>query len=236
MRVLAIETATEACSVALSLQGRLLCRHEEPGRGQATRVLVLVDVLLGEAGVRLRDLDAIAFGRGPGGFTGVRLAVGVAQGLAFGAGVPVLGVSTLQALGQRALALHASAGGVLVCSDARMGQVYTGAFRRGADGLALPAGPERVCDPEAVDLGDGAAAGWIGAGRGFAAHPALAERLTARLAAIEVDLLPDAAAVAALAVPRIAAGEAVPARDAAPVYLRDDVARPARPQLPPSSF
>jgi tRNA threonylcarbamoyladenosine biosynthesis protein TsaB len=229
MRVLAIETATEACSVALSLQGRLLLRHDEAGRGQSARVLLLVDAVLGEAGIRLRDLDAIAFGQGPGGFTGVRLAVGVAQGLAFGAGLPVLGVSTLQALAQRALGLHAAAGGVLVCSDARMGQVYTGAFRRGSDGLALPDGLERVCDPHAVDLGDGAATGWIGAGRGFAAHPSLTARLTARLTAIEAELLPDAAAVAALAIPRIAGGEAVRARDAAPVYLRDDVARPARP-------
>jgi tRNA threonylcarbamoyladenosine biosynthesis protein TsaB len=229
MNVLAIETATEACSVALSLPGRLLSRHDEVGRGQSARILLLVDALLGEAGIRLRDLDAIAFGRGPGGFTGVRLAVGVAQGLAFGAGLPVVGVSTLQAIAQRALGLHVSAGGVLVCSDARMGQVYTGAFSRGAEGLAAPAGPERVCDPPAVELGHGGVAGWVGAGRGFAVHPSLADRFVGRLAAIEAELLPDAAAVAALAIPRIAAGEVVPARDALPVYLRDDVARPARP-------
>jgi tRNA threonylcarbamoyladenosine biosynthesis protein TsaB len=228
VKVLAIETATEACSVALSLHGRLLLRRDEAGRGPSARLLVLVDALLGEAGIRLRELDAIAFGRGPGGFTGVRLAVGVAQGLAFGAGLPVVGVSTLQAVAQRALALHGDAGGVLVCNDARMGQVYTGAFRRAADGLAAPAGPECVCDPAAVDLGDGGPARWIAAGRGFAVYPSIVDRFAGQLGPLEADLLPDAAAVATLALPRIAAGEVVRAGDALPVYLRDDVATPKR--------
>jgi tRNA threonylcarbamoyladenosine biosynthesis protein TsaB len=138
MKILAIDTATEACSAAVLMPERLASRYEEVGRGHSERILAMVDAVLGEAGVALADLDAVAFGRGPGSFTGVRLAASVAQGLAFGAGLPVVPVSNLQALAQRALesAGARSAASLLVCADARMKEVYWGCFERSAPGAA----------------------------------------------------------------------------------------------------
>ena len=136
MKILALDTATENCSAALLISGALLCREELIGRGHAQRILPVIVELLSEADAALQDLTAIAFGRGPGAFTGVRLAACVAQGLAFGAALPVVAVSDLQALAQRALAQDSDVDRVLVCTDARMHEVYCGAFERGAGGLA----------------------------------------------------------------------------------------------------
>jgi tRNA threonylcarbamoyladenosine biosynthesis protein TsaB len=223
MKILAIDTATELCSVALSLDSRLLVREIETDRGHAAHLLPMIDELLSEAGVALHDVDAIAFGRGPGGFTGVRLAASVAQGLAFGAGLSVVPVSDLRAVAQRAFELDAGLTRVLVCNDARMHEIYWACFARAAPGLALLQGDEHVGPASQVRL----PAGWngvvAGVGRGFRIYPELAHLVGMAYD----DLLPRAAEIAKLALPEIAAGRSVPPEQAIPVYLRDDVARPS---------
>lgn len=248
MKILALDTSTEGCSVAL-LPGRgadVLAREVEQPRGHAELLLPMIDELLRCTGLALGDLDAIAFARGPGSFTGVRLGASVVQGLAFGAGVGVVPISTLQAVARRALSrAEPSFTHVLVCNDARMGEVYTaayargpapGAVRGGAVSDVLPLGAERVLPPTAVTLPQATAtlspaapatpAGavrWLGAGRGFRAYPELA-RLVGDCFA---DLLPHAADVLALAVEDVAAGRVLAPSAAQPVYVRDEVARPA---------
>ena len=224
-RLLALDTATEACSAALLDGARLEERFELAPREHARLLLPMVASLLDGAGLALADLDAVAFGRGPGSFTGVRIAAGMAQGLAFAAGLPVVPVSSLAALAQQAAdAGHAR---VLAAIDARMGEVYWGAFVAGDDGLVVPAGEERVCPPDAVPAPDGS--GWFGAGSGWATYAeVLHKRLGAAVAASDGSHFPHAGAVARLAAPRLAAGGALPADQALPVYLRDRVAQKAR--------
>jgi tRNA threonylcarbamoyladenosine biosynthesis protein TsaB len=227
MTILAIDTATEGCSAALLLADRLLERFAELERGHSERILGFVDELLREAGVEPEALDALAFGRGPGAFTGVRLAAAVAQGLAYGAGRPVVPVSDLRAVAQQVLDTT-PASGVLVCNDARMKEVYWAGFRRGAQDLAEAVTDERVGAPDAVEVPGDWRGEIHGAGRGFRAYPALARRLGARLRSIHPDLLPRAREIARLAEFERQAGRAVPPEQALPVYVRDDVAkRPA---------
>lgn len=237
MKILALDTSTEACSAALLVGGRVLARSEEAPRAHAELILPMVESLLAEAGVTLRGLDALAFGRGPGSFTGVRLAASVAQGLAYGAGLGVVPVSTLRAVALQSFrhAQGADADHVLVCNDARMQETYWCAYRRVADvvtGLAMPEAlrDESVSAPEGVVLPTtDAAVRWTGAGRGFRAYPVLGSKLPAGIVAPPalIDLLPQAAAVVELARPEVEAGRLRPASEALPVYLRDDVARPS---------
>lgn len=228
MRILALDTATENCSAALLTDRTLVARERLLERGHAAQILPMIDEVLAEAGVALRSVDVIAFGRGPGGFTGVRLAASVTQGLAFGAGVPVVPVSNLRALAQRLLAADASIEHVVVCTDARMGEVYWGCFER-HDGLAALVGDEQLSAPEDVRLpqewsgNDDAHAVSFGAGRGFAAYPQLASALRPLLQAIREDVLPSAAEIAVLAAPETAAGRIFPPEQALPIYLRNDV-------------
>jgi len=244
VRILAIDTATESCSAALLVEGQLLQRAQRLERGHARVILPMVDELLGEAGVRLVTLSAIAFGRGPGAFTGVRLAASVAQGLAFGAGLPVVPVSDLQALAQRALNDDRAVARVLVCADARMREVYWACFERSSQSLAGRSREERVSPPADVRLpsawvpggrpdSQGTAASpqpgqrvgtLAGVGSGFAVYPELRSELG--LDVVLEGLLPRAAEIAQLAVPEVAAGRFLPPEQALPVYLRDDVARP----------
>lgn len=236
MKILALDTATESCSAALLLDGRLLQREQQLERGHAEAILPMVDALLREAGIALSALDAIAFGRGPGAFTGVRLAASVTQGLAFGARLPVVPVSDLQALAQRSLDEDRALGRVLVCADARMHEVYWACFERSSEGIARTHGEERVGAPSEVRLpcdwgvlGSPAsrqlsAHGRLaGVGSGFAAYPEL--RTALGLDAVRVELLPRAAEIARLAVPAVAARRFVAPEQALPVYLRDDVTR-----------
>ena len=228
MRILALDTATESCSAALLISGETLVRELELDRGHAERILFMIDELMSEAGLDLGSLDAIAFGRGPGGFTGVRLAASVTQGLAFGAGLPVIPISDLQAVAQRAFGIDSAAERMLVCNDARMHEVYWGCFEQ-AKGLARPICEERVSKPDAVaSLVD-----WPthihGAGRGFSAYPELSAGLGDRLVVTHPLLLPRAREIALLAAPVLASGGAVPAEEAIPIYIRDEVARPASP-------
>lgn len=225
MRLLALDTATECCSAALLMEGRLLTREAELARGHAERILPMIEELLGEAGTRLEALDAIAFGRGPGSFTGVRLAASITQGLAFGAGLGVIPVSDLCALAQRAFDEDGRVLQALVCNDARMQEVYWACFERGDDGLARERSPERVGSPGSVRLPP-AWSGVAGLGRGFAVYPVL-RALEAVVVREGWDrLLPRAAEVARLAAAELAAGRLLTPEAAVPVYLRDDVARP----------
>lgn len=230
MKILALDTSTEACSAALLVDGRVLAHAEEAPRGHAELILPMVESLLSEAGLTLRGLDAIAFGRGPGSFTGVRLAASVVQGLAYGAALGVVPVSTLRAVALQAFAHPegAAADHVLVCNDARMQETYWCAYRRGADGLPEALREEAVGPPASVvrPTVDGVAR-WIGAGRGLRAYPALTDLLPAVPPAALIDLLPQATAILELARPEVAAGRLRPATAALPVYLRDDVARPS---------
>ena len=255
MNILALDTSTEACSVALLAGDRVITRYQEAPRGHAELILPMVDALLDEAGVTLKDLAAIAFGRGPGSFTGVRLASSVVQGLAYGAGVGVVPVSTLQAVALRALRDDDALAGttrathVIVCNDARMDEVYVGAFARGAAESTvvrpMPLGPETVIPPAEVvvpqgareDEGEGKGKAqnigvrWIGAGRGFKAYPELS-RLRAEqggvLAAVHETILPRAEDILAIAIPEVAAGRVLPPTAALPIYVRDEVAKVPR--------
>ena len=219
MRLLALDTATEACSAAIFRDGVVDERYEVMGRGHAGRLLSMADELLRAAGIAVTDLDAIAFGRGPGGFTGLRIAAGVAQGLAAGIGKPVLPVSDLAAVAA-AGARSSGAGRVLACMDARMGQVYWAAFDCGGR-APVAVTEEHLSDPEGVTLPEGKA--WFAAGHGFGAYPALATRLQSRLSGVDASLLPRASDIARMAALDLEAGKGVAANRAVPVYLRNEV-------------
>ncbi len=229
MKLLALDTATEGCSAALWIDGAMIHREVEVGRGHSGLILSMIDQLLAEGAVALGSLDALAFGRGPGSFTGVRLAASVAQGLAFGAGLPVVPVSDLRAVAQRAWSEGGDAATphALVCNDARMHEVYWGCFELGADRLMHPVGEEHVGPPATVEVpGSWAGLRVTGAGRGFRAYPVLRDRLGAALTHIAADILPGAPEIACLAVAEARVGNVLLPEQAVPVYLRDDVARP----------
>lgn len=218
MNLLAFDSSTLALSVACAAGGRVAARSEYVGQGHSERLLPLVDEVLAEAGVALAALDAIAFGAGPGSFTGVRIACGVAQGLALGANLPLVPVPTLAALAQTAFEAH-RARRVFACLDARMREVYVAAYERDGDGWRTVLAPA-VLPP--ADVGTPDAGGWLGAGDGFAAYPDLAGRLA--LVGQDAGIAPDARALITLARPRLAAGEAVDAAHALPLYVRHRVA------------
>lgn len=235
MKLLALETATEQCSVALWVDGALLQRSALAPRRHGELVLPWVEALLAEAGLARTAVDAIAVGRGPGGFTGVRLAVAVAQGLAFGLERPLLPVSSLAALAMQATAPAGAP--VLAAIDARMGELYLGRFELDGEGLAVARGEEWMAAPDAVQVED---ACWHGVGSGFAAASgALRARLGAALVQAEPDRFPDAAAVARLGLRCWAEGGAVDPAGIEPAYLRNKVAqtlaeRQAQPPGPPA--
>ncbi len=217
MKILALDSSTVWLSVAVCDGSRVAAREERAGNANSERVLPLVDAVLAASGLRLADLDAIAFGAGPGAFTGVRIACGVAQGLALGRGCPVLAVSTLEALAQEAWRVH-GAQRVLACLDARMREVYVAAYER-TGAHWREARPPAVLQPSAVAV---PGAGWFGAGDGYAAYPSLVA--ATQLAEVDASLRPAARAIAELALPRLAAGEGVAANAALPLYVRHRVA------------
>lgn len=221
MKLLAFETATEACSVALWIDGEVRERFEVAPRRHAEFALPWAEALLSEAGVARRQLDAIAVGRGPGAFTGVRLAISLAQGIALALELPVVPVSTLATL---AAGAQAEAGdGILAAIDARMGEVYAAAYAREGDGVRALS-PEVVAPPDGIALPEGADR-WIGAGTGLAAvGGALRARLAPRLVRVDAGALPRAADTARLAAAAFARGEAVAPERLEPAYLRNEVA------------
>ena len=208
MRFAAIETSTEWCSVAVWRDGEIAALERRAGQRHSEFVLPMLQSLLQGS-----TIDAVAFGAGPGAFTGLRIACAVAQGLAFARGLPVIGISTLEALGQ-----ESGAERVVACIDARMREVYYAALEKRA-GRWHEAIAAQCIAPQAAPrpAGDG----WVGCGNGFEVY---GEVLKSRVSAMKPAVHPSAVAVAQLAAPRLAAGEGVDAALAAPIYLRDKVA------------
>lgn len=224
MKLLAIESSTDLLTAALSIDGRIVEREGAPGRSHSEIALPLVQALLDEQGVALADLDGIVFGAGPGAFTGLRLACSVAQGLAVGAGLPVLGIGSLEAL-----ALGAGDGEVYACTDARMNEAYCAAYRVSGETVAAVIAPV-VAAPGQVPQPPGR--GWRGCGSGFAAYgEALAARLGTAIDLIDAAARPRAAALLRLAGPRLERGEGVDAALAAPLYVRDKIAQTTQERL-----
>ncbi|CAK0759659.1 tRNA threonylcarbamoyladenosine biosynthesis protein TsaB [Gammaproteobacteria bacterium] len=241
MKLLAIETSTDACSCALWLDGKLYERFEVAPRGHGALVLSMVEALFAEGEIRLGGLDGLAFGCGPGAFTGLRIAAGVIQGLAFSAELPVVPVSSLAALAQgvtlpfnptpsflerekMANSVGEAAERVLVIQDARMGEVYYGAFERGPDSIMRAADVTRVCRPERVTSPTGKGI-WAVVGSAWQTYGAA---LAQALAGCEIVILPGllyphAGEVARLGAVELVAGRGVSAEQALPVYVRDDV-------------
>lgn len=216
MRLLAFETATRRLSVALWQDGAIVERAEDLANGGSERLLPWVHELLAEAGFALTGIDGIALGAGPGGFTGLRLACGVAQGLAYGLDLPVVVVSSLEAL-----ALASGERDVWACLDARMNEVYGAAYRVDGDRVVQQMAP--VCVPPA-NAPVPAFRGGCGAGDGFAAYGPLLLARKPDLRTVRADVFPTAAAVLRLAAPRFGCGDAVAAASAQPIYVRDKVA------------
>lgn len=243
LKILALDTSTEYCSVALSIDGAIDARDVRAGQSHSGLLLRMVHERLAAHGLALGELDGIAYGEGPGSFTGLRIACGVVQGLAFGAGLPVVGVSTMLAM-----AAGSGAARVVCAIDARVHEIYHAAYVRAAAGghPGAPAGVERteevrnlalnalhpgwvvvhapsVCAPGAAPQPEGE--GWLACGSGFAAYRDVLEaRYAGRLARIDADAYPRARDIARLAAPRFAAGATRTADEAAPVYLREKVA------------
>jgi tRNA threonylcarbamoyladenosine biosynthesis protein TsaB len=220
MNLLGIETSSPTGSVALATPAGVLVREIATPREQTERLLGLTDELLAAAGLDLQQLNGIAFGRGPGSFTGLRVCVGVAQGLSAASGIPLLPVSSLLCLAQRAWREHGCER-VLVCVDAHMGEVYSAVAERRGDELLI-AGDERLCAPADVAPPSGQA--WYAAGSGFAAHAAALQAVAQAAAGVFPALTPSAVDLFPQAERDLAAGRATAATAALPVYLRGSTA------------
>ena len=217
MKIIAIETSTEYCSVALWQDGAVTGKSENVGQKHSERLMAMLDEVLKEADVKLAQLDGIAFGAGPGSFTGVRIACGVTQGLALGANLPVIGICTLQAVAQ-----GSGKDKVIAALDARMAEVYFAVYEK-SDGVWQMVCAPCLCLPQATPAVAGN--GWHAAGSGFAAHGEMLQaRYAGQLADIDAACVPQAGAIAALAAPLFAAGLGRDAAQAMPLYLRDKVA------------
>ncbi|MEO8537198.1 MAG: tRNA (adenosine(37)-N6)-threonylcarbamoyltransferase complex dimerization subunit type 1 TsaB [Betaproteobacteria bacterium] len=218
MLILALDSSTQWLSVAVYDGRKATVIRERAGQAASERILPMTTRVLADAGTTLGALGGIAFGAGPGAFTGVRITCGVVQGLALGARLPVYGVPTLGAMAHSAGTAHGWMR-VAACLDARMGEVYAGFYER-VDGRWTAVRPIVACNPLALDAPDSSS--WNGAGDGFERHPALATRLA--LGAVDAAIAPDAAAIAQWAFPHLLAGEGVDAGSAQPLYVRDRVA------------
>lgn len=217
MNILALDTSTEHCSVALWRDGVVHERAARAGQAHSEMLIDMADAVLVDGGLRLAMLDGIAYGQGPGSFTGLRIACAVAQGLAFPADVPLAGIGTLHAM-----ALSCAAAKVVCCLDARMREIYHAAYVL-EDGVYAEVSAPRVCAPAAAPELPGG--GWTGCGGGFAAYrDALQQRYGAALTNIDGDVYPHARDIAGLAAPLFAAGLGFRAEEAAPLYIRDRVA------------
>lgn len=224
--ILALETATEACSVALLYGGKILQRFEHRPQAQADLVLPMVDSVLSEAGLKTSDLDAVAFGRGPGSFTGLRIAAAVTQGIAIAADLPVIPVSTLATIAQGVYRQHGHKA-VIAAVDARMQEIYW-AYYRLENGIMTLAGAEQVSPPEAISVPTGKEL-WAGACSGWRAYPeVLGSKLEGFIEDVYPLFWPQAAHLLELAQPLWERGETVDVAAALPVYLRNNVAQPKK--------
>jgi tRNA threonylcarbamoyladenosine biosynthesis protein TsaB len=216
MKILAFDTSTEYLSIALQLEGKTFVRECLAEQQHSSLLLPMLREVLAEAEIKLAQLDCIAFGAGPGSFTGLRIACSAAQGLAFGAGLPLIGVSTLLALAQASGAPR-----VIAALDARMGEIYHAVYEKAGNQWREVAAPT-VCSPLQAPKVSGV--DWLGVGSGFSAYPSLAQHYTGQLTRVECKIYPHASAILALAAIEFAAGRAVAAELAAPVYIRNKVA------------
>ena len=216
MNLLALDTSTEFLSLAIQLDDKLFTHHQYAGNASSELILPQIQSLLDKAKVKLSDLDGIAFGAGPGAFTGVRVACGVAQGLGFGANLPVVGVNTLLAVAQAS-----GEDKVIACLDARMSEIYHTAFEK-INGKWLEQSNIIVCKPEASPVLEGV---WVGVGSGWAAYDEILSSIYAKNVTKTLpNITPSAEAILKLATPIFVAGLAKPAREAAPIYIRNRVA------------
>lgn len=222
-KLLAVETATEACSAALYIDGEIVERYHVSARDHAQLILPMIDGLLAEAGLPLSALDALAFGRGPGSFTGVRIATGVIHGIALGGDLPVVPVSTLAAVAQDFFDRNGAYDTAFTAMDARMNEIYFAVYRRGADGLAELAGEEKVTPAAEIGAPELKGAG-IGTGWG-PYRDILLHKLGDRIGVIETGNLPRAGMIAKLGAHGFASGLAVDVENAQPIYLRNKVAK-----------
>jgi len=220
MNLLAIETSTETCSAAISIDGEVLECYQHAPRLHAELLLPWIEQLLADAGIGLSSIDAIAFSRGPGSFTSLRIGIGVVQGLAWAADRPVIPVSSLAATAQTAAGEGIDI--ALVALDARMKEVFTGTFEKNGNGLMVPVSAEEVCAPESVQVPGHASA--YGIGNGFDRYPVL-EKLSGQLLGIRPGIWPKASSILQLAQDWLTTHEPLPAEQAQPVYLRDNVAK-----------
>ncbi|MFW2374714.1 MAG: tRNA (adenosine(37)-N6)-threonylcarbamoyltransferase complex dimerization subunit type 1 TsaB [Gammaproteobacteria bacterium] len=222
MKLLALDTATEACSAALYIDGEISQNYELAPREHTRLILAMIEGLLADAGISIQQLDALAFGRGPGSFTGVRIATGAVQGMAYGADLPVVPVSTLASIAQSVHDDH-QADCVLTAIDARMEAVYWAEYQLD-QGLMKLTGEERVISPEQVPVPT--QQDWVAAGSGWAAYEQqLITRIQQPLHAIHSSYYPQSASIAKLAVHDFSQGQYVDAAHAMPVYLRNNVAK-----------
>jgi tRNA threonylcarbamoyladenosine biosynthesis protein TsaB len=221
MKLLAIESSTEFLSLAVQTAAGVTSFHEATGPAASQRILPEIQRLLAEAKVKLAELDGIVYGTGPGAFTGLRVAVGVTQGLAFGANLPVVGVSSVQAVAQAAW-LETQAEKVLVCLDARMGEVYHAALIRQQAGW-LEMSPPIVCKPHEVPAVAGG--GWLAAGSGWGVfEEVLSAQYDGQISQMRADIMPTAQEMLMIATPQFIAGDTQSAHQAAPLYIRNRVA------------
>ncbi len=217
MKIIGIETSTEYCSVALWQGGVVSEKIEHVGQKHSEMLIAMLDAVLQEAGIKLAQLDGIAYGMGPGSFTGVRIACGVTQGLALGANLPVIGICTLQALAQAS-----GKEKVIASLDARMAEVYFAVYEKFEGEWQTVCAP-CLCLPQDTPGVEGA--GWLGVGSGFAAHGTILQaRYDGQLAEVDAACVPLASAIVQLAAPMFATGLGVDAAQAMPLYLRDKVA------------
>ncbi len=217
LKILSLETSAEYCSVSLRSGDQITSCEELAGQKHSELLLPMVHELITAAGLEIQDLDAVAFGAGPGSFTGLRIACGVVQGLAFAAGCPVVPVGTLEALAEATDGAR-----VVVCTDARMGQIYHGAFAR-TDESWQALLPPSLCDPD--DLPQLPGEGWLGCGSGFERYrEALVAQYRAQLVGIKEGLVAHANQIATLGTKYFLAGHSVSCMEAVPVYVRDKVA------------
>ncbi|OAI18095.1 tRNA threonylcarbamoyladenosine biosynthesis protein TsaB [Methylomonas koyamae] len=224
MKLLAVETSTDACSAALFIDGEIREQFAVAPREHTKLILPMIDRLMADAQLRPQQLDAVAVSRGPGSFTGVRIAGGVVQGIAFGADLPVAPVSTLAAIAQDLFNKRSEPEIAFTAMDARMGEIFWGVYRRGELGLAELLGAEAVTPASDIQVGDESGYG-VGSGWRAYAEP-LVQRLGQRLLAVEAEeIWPRAACIAQLGAYLCANGGAVPVEQAMPVYLRDKVAK-----------
>ncbi|WP_124948015.1 tRNA (adenosine(37)-N6)-threonylcarbamoyltransferase complex dimerization subunit type 1 TsaB [Sulfurirhabdus autotrophica] len=217
MKILALDTSTEYCSLALSLGNEVLTREVLAGQRHSELILPMLQEMLDEADITLNELDGVAFGSGPGSFTGLRIGCGVAQGLAFGADLPVAGICTLEALAE-----GSNESKVISCLDARMGEIYHAIYEK-SDGQWNILSEPGLYSPQNAPHIDGDE--WIGCGSGFSAYgEALKLQYGSQLKAVFGDVFPHARHIASLAIPVFQQGRAVEASKAAPLYIRDKVA------------